>query len=61
MDGPRREYEPLLVLLFFKSPHGFKSEMAFFAQLRRNPFRKIIFLGIFYTKLLGAFLVTAPL
>ncbi len=45
MDRPRLEYEPLRVLEFFKGPEDLRSEIAFFARLRRDYLGKIIFFG----------------
>ncbi len=33
----RHEYEPLWVLMYFKDPKDFRSEVAFFAQLKDCP------------------------
>ncbi len=47
IDRARPEYEPLLILKFFRGPHDFRSKKIFFTQFRRNPFGKIKFFGIF--------------
>jgi hypothetical protein len=48
IDRPRPEYEPLLILKFFRNPHDFTTNTAFFARLRGNPFGKIIFFDKFF-------------
>jgi hypothetical protein len=48
MDRPIHEYKPLRVFKVCKGLQDFKSEMVFLAQLRRNYFGKIIFLGNFF-------------
>ncbi len=45
IDRARPEYEPLLILKFFRGPHDFRSTKIFFTRLRRNRFRKIILFG----------------
>ncbi len=43
IDSTRSEYEPLLILTFFRGPHDFRSKKIFFKRFRKNPFGKIIF------------------
>jgi hypothetical protein len=45
MDRPRHDYKLLWVLKFFKGPEDLRSEIAFFARLRRDYLGKIIFFG----------------
>jgi hypothetical protein len=47
IERARPEYEPLLLLKFFRGPHNFRSNNIFFTWFRRNPFGKIIFFGKF--------------
>jgi hypothetical protein len=47
IDRARPEYEPLLILKFFRGPHDFRSKNIFFMRFRRKPSGKIIFFGKF--------------
>ncbi len=48
IDRARPEYEPLLILTFFRGPHGFRWKKIFFTRFRKNSFGKIIFFGKFF-------------
>jgi hypothetical protein len=43
IDRDRAEYEPLILLKFFRGPHDFGSKNIFLTRFRRNPFGKTIY------------------
>ncbi len=47
IDRATPEYEPLLILKFFRGPHNCRSKKICFTGFRRNPFGKIKFIRIF--------------